>query len=108
MSTSDGWSKLNFASCVIRQTRSVGALVLYSICNIVFVNFSDMVVDSQFHKFYGRPFACSIRVFIPRDRFRSVTPLGATRVNRTIYKDDAIRNHSAHAYYITRIAGGVI
>ena len=41
MSTTDGWSKLNFASSVIRQTRSLGALVLYeySICIVVFVNY---------------------------------------------------------------------
>ena len=31
VSTTDGWLKLNFASCVMRQTRSLGALVLYSI-----------------------------------------------------------------------------
>ena len=29
MSTADGWSKPNFASCVIHQTRPLGALVLY-------------------------------------------------------------------------------
>ena len=29
----DGWLKLNCASCVIRQTRSFGVLVRYSICN---------------------------------------------------------------------------
>ena len=28
VSTTDGWLKLNFASCVIRMTRSLGALVL--------------------------------------------------------------------------------
>ena len=45
MSTTDGWLKLNFASCVIRQTRSLGALVLCSICNMVFVNYIyDMVI----------------------------------------------------------------
>ena len=38
VSTTDGWLKLNFASCVIRQTRSLGALVLYSIYNMVCVN----------------------------------------------------------------------
>ena len=59
MSTTDGWLKLNVASCVIRQTRSLGVLVLCSICNMVFVNYIyDVVVDTstQFHKFYGRPF----------------------------------------------------
>ena len=38
VSLTDGWLELYFASCVIRQTRSLGALVLYSICNMVFVN----------------------------------------------------------------------
>ena len=42
----DRWVlKLNFVSCVIRKTRSLGALVLCSICNMVFVNYVyDMVV----------------------------------------------------------------
>ena len=59
MSTTHEWLKLNFASCVIRQTRSSGVLVSCSICIIiVFVNYIyDMVVDTQFHKFYGRPFS---------------------------------------------------
>ena len=57
MSTTDGWSKLNFASCVIRQTRSLGELVLCYICNMMLVNYiDDVVVDKKFHKFYGRPY----------------------------------------------------
>ena len=65
VSTTDGWLKLNFASCVIRQTRSLGVLVLCSNWNIVFVNWSyDMVVDTQFHKFYGTPFAGVLYVFL--------------------------------------------
>ena len=65
----DGWLKLNFASCVIRQTRSLGVPVLCSICNIVvFVNYIyDMVVDTQFHKFYGRSFACVLYLFLMKD-----------------------------------------
>ena len=53
------WLKLSFASCVIHETRSLGALVLlYSTCSMVFVNeIYDMDVDTQFHKFYGRLFA---------------------------------------------------
>ena len=52
---------------------------------MVFVNCNDdMVVDTQFHKFYGRPFARVIYLFIPHERYRSVTPLGVTRVNRTV------------------------
>ena len=52
VSTTDGWLKLNFASCVIRQARSLGACMLCSTCNMVFVNFYyDMVADTQFHKF---------------------------------------------------------
>ena len=68
VSTTDGWLKLNFASCVIRQTRSLGALVLCSICNMVFVNYIyDMVVDTQFNKFHGRPFARVLYVFLMKD-----------------------------------------
>ena len=32
------WLKLNFASCVVHQTRSLGVLILYSIYNTVFVH----------------------------------------------------------------------
>ena len=42
-----------------------------------------MVVDIQLHKFYGRSFARVLYLFLTK-RYRSVTPLGATRVNRTI------------------------
>ena len=35
-----------------------------------------------------------------RSRYRSVTPLDAARVNRTIFQ-----NHSVHRYYITLIEG---
>ena len=54
---------------VIRQTRSLGVLVLFSICNImVVVNYIyDMVVDTQFHKFYGRPFVCVLYLFRMKD-----------------------------------------
>ena len=45
-------------------------------------------------------------IFIPHERHRSVTPLGVTKVNRTIFKDDVVHNHSAHGYYITRMEGG--
>ena len=52
----------------MRQTRSLGPLVLYFMCNMVFVNYVyDMVVDSQFHKFYGGPFARVLHVFFTKD-----------------------------------------
>ena len=59
-----------------------------------------MVVNTQFHKFYGRSFARVVYLFLINDD-RSVTPLDAARVNRTIFQ-----NHSAHRYYKTRIEGG--
>ena len=40
-------------------------------------------------------------MFYPYERYRSVTPLDAARVNRTIF-----HNHSAPWYYITLIKGG--
>ena len=52
MNTTDGWLKLSFGSCEIRQTRSLGALLTYSICNIkVFFNYMyDTVAHAQFMK----------------------------------------------------------
>ena len=75
MSTTDGWLKLSFASCVVRETRSLGALVSCSICNMVFVNYIylqvyNMVVDAQFNKFHGRPFARVLDVFLMKDMGR--------------------------------------
>ena len=68
MNTTDGWLKLNFESCVVCKTRSLGALVLCSIRNMVFVNcIYDMVVDTQFHKFNDRPFARVLSLFLVKD-----------------------------------------
>ena len=64
MSATDGWLKFQFASCGIRQTRSLGVLVLCFICNMVFVNYIYDMVVAQFHKFYGRPFARVLDVFL--------------------------------------------
>ena len=51
---------------------------------MVFVNYIyEMVVGTQFHKFYGRPFARVLYLFLIK-RYRSVTPLGVSRVNRTM------------------------
>ena len=68
VSATDEWLKLDFVSCVILQTRSLGVLVLCSICNMVFVNYIyDMIVDTQFHKCYGRPFARVLYLFLMKD-----------------------------------------
>ena len=107
VSTTDGWLKPNFASCVIRQTRSFGVLRVCSICNMVFVNYIyDMVVDTQLHKFHGRPFARVLCLFLMKDTspwFPWVIPGSTGR----FYKDDVVHNHSAHGYYTTRMEGGV-
>ena len=53
---------------MVRKTRSLGALVLCSICSTVLVNsIYDMVVDTQFHKFYGRLFARVLYLFLMKD-----------------------------------------
>ena len=51
---------------MIRQTRSLGPLVLHSICKMIFFVYKifDMVVDTQFQKFYGRPFARDLYLFL--------------------------------------------
>ena len=55
-------------------------------------------INTQFHK---KSFARVLRsMFYPYEGYRSVTPLDAARVNRTIFRD-----HSVHCYYITLIKG---
>ena len=104
VSTTDGLLKLNFASCVIRQTRSLGVLVLCSNWDMVLNYIYDMVVDTQFHKFYGRPFARVLYLFLMKSRWLPWVLLGSTG---RFYKDDVVHNHSAHRYYITRMEGGI-
>ena len=55
-----------------------------------------MIINAQFHKKIVRAFS----MFYPYEGYRSVTPLDAARVNRTIFQ-----NHSVHRYYITLIEG---
>ena len=110
VSTTDGWLKLNLASCVVRKTRSSGALVLRSMTCVIWCLWTafiyDMVVDTQFHKFHARPFARVLYVFLIKNigRWLSWVPPGSTG---QLYKDDVVHIHSAHRYYITRIEGGV-
>ena len=107
VSTTDGWLTFNFASCVIRQTRSLGVLVLCSNCNMVFVNYIyDMVVDTQSHKFYGRPFARVLHLFLMKAMGQWL-PWVLPGSTGWFYKADVVHNHSAHGYYITRMEGGV-
>ena len=70
MSTTDGWLKLNFASCVITSDTLIGrACAMFQLrFGMVFVNFIyDMVVDTEFHKFYDRPFARVLYLFLMKD-----------------------------------------
>ena len=67
MSTTDGWLKLNFASCVIRQTLIGRACAMFQL-KYGFVKYIyDMVVDTQFHNFYCRPFARVLYLVLMKD-----------------------------------------
>ena len=58
---------------MVHQTRSLGVLNLYFIYNMVFVNKTyDMVVDTQFHHFYGRSFARVLYFILMKDIVRIV------------------------------------
>ena len=98
------WLKLNFARCIVHQTRSLGVLIQEFIYNMVFVNKTyDMVINTQFRKIYRRSFArvlLEYHWYVLSSWYKSVTPLDATRVNRTFF-----HNHSVHWYSITRMEG---
>ena len=66
----------------------------------------NMVVDTQFHKFYGRPFARVVYLSLMKDIGRWLPWVLPGSTGR-FYKDDVVHNHSAHGYYITRMEGGV-
>ena len=56
-----------------------------------------MIINTPFHKLYGRSFARVLYLILMKDR--SVTPLDAARVNRTVFQ-----NHSVimlYAWYIS-------
>ena len=76
---------------------------------MVFVNYIyDTVVDTQFHKFYGRPFARVLYVFLMKDMgrwLRWVLPGSTGRFCKD--ERDVVHNHSARGYFITRVEGGV-
>ena len=113
VSTTDGRLRFNFASCVIRQTRSLGALVPYFICSTIlwclwFKSTIWLLILSSTSFTVGRSrvFYIYRNIFLMKDIGRWLPWLvpGSTG---WFYKDDAVRDHSAHGYYITRIEGGV-
>ena len=65
-----------------------------------------MAVDTQFHKFHGRPFARVLYFLLMKDISRWLPWVLPGSTGR-FYKDDVVHNHSAHGYCITRIEGGV-
>ena len=90
------WLKLNFASCVvqqyIRRVRIIWFLWTKPTIWLLILSFTQNIVR-----------ACSM--FYPYEGYlyRSVTPLDAARVDRTIF-----HNHSVHWYYITLILKKII
>ena len=90
VSTTDGWLKFNFASCVIRQTRSLGGLCYVPIeiwCSVNYIY--DMVVDTQFRKFHGRPFARVLYLFLMKGVGRWLPWVRPGSTGR-FYKDDVV------------------
>ena len=56
--------------CKVRDTSDtlIGRECAVFICSMVFINcIYDMVVDTQFNKFHGRPFARVLYVFLMKD-----------------------------------------
>ena len=113
MSTTDGWLKLNFASCVIRQTRSLRVLVLCSNSNMGVRDLHPrciiwLLILSSTSFMVGRSRVFYFYLFLMKDIVGRwlpwVLPGGSTG---RFYKDDVVHNHSAHGYYITRMEGGV-
>ena len=102
-----GWNSTLQTAWYIYKTRSLGALVLCSICTMVFVNYIyDIVADTQSHKFHGRLFARVLYAFLMKGIGRWL-PWKMPGSTGRFYEDDVVNNHSAHGCYIIRIEGAV-
>ena len=85
----NGWNSTLQAAWYIRRVRIIWFLWTKPTIWLLILSFTQNIV---------RP--CSM--FYPYEGYRSVTPLDAARVNRTIF-----HNHSVHWYYITLIRVGI-
>ena len=83
----NGWNSTLQAAWYIRHVRIIWFLLTKPTIWLLILSFTQNIVR-----------ACSM--FYPCEGYRSVTPLDAARVNRTIF-----HNHSVHWYYITLIKG---
>ena len=86
----NGWNSTLQAAWYIRHVRIIWFLWTKPTIWLLILTFTQNIVR-----------ACS-SVFYPYEGYRSVTPLDAARVNRTIF-----HNHSVHWYYITLIRVGI-
>ena len=101
VSTTDGWLKLNFASWVIRQTRGLGALMLYlyvvwCLCIKSTIGF---LILSHTSLMVGRSHV--LYVFLMQD-IGPWLPWVLQGSTERLYKDDAAHTYSAHIYDMTR------
>ena len=86
----NGWNSTLQAAWYIRRVRIIWFLWTEPTIRLLILSFTQNIVR-----------VCSM--FYPYEGYRSVTPLDAARVNRTIF-----HNHSVHWYYITLIRVGII
>ena len=79
-----GWNSTLQAAWYVRHAHWACLCYIPIEIRMVFVNYIyDMVVDTQFHKFYGRPFARVLYLFLMKDIGRWL-PWVLPGVNRTI------------------------
>ena len=88
----NGWNSTLQAAWYIRHVRIIWFLLTKPTIWLLILSFTQNIVQA-FSTFY--PYEGYTR--------RSVTPLDAARVNRTVF-----HNHSVHWYYITLIRVGII
>ena len=87
------WLKLNFAICVLHQTRSLDVLILSFLIWFLWTKTTMWSIILSFTKKKLQEIVRACSMFYPYEGYRSVTPLDDARVNRTIF-----HNHSLHGY----------
>ena len=86
----NGWNSTLQAAWYIRRVRIICFLRTKPTLWLLILSFTQSIVR-----------ACSM--LYPYEGYRSVTPLDAARVKRTIF-----HNHSVHWYYVTLVEGTIM
>ena len=94
-----GWNSTLPAAWYVRQAHWACWCYVPFVIWCLWITSTIWLLIAQFHKFYGTPFARILYLFLMKYIGRWLPWMPPESTGR-FYKDDAVRNYSAHGYYI--------